>query len=283
MAQENFNITKLGALFKKEMKVKNVPNPTKYEILYNYFGLAGVKLDIHEEKTKNKEESDKELYKKARQRLYQNKNLVAGDQYEYLEKIISTLKNPNDKRSLEQKKELRKLIEKLSFFNQSAYKNLDLDEITNIMQYVCLEPGATIFKQGDKADGYYIVLKGCVAVQIPDPEQKTLTLPEDPKQEVQLKKEPTVQINKLKTMIMENKDTLSKNELNELTPIEIKKYKTRTMLNEILNSKNVIRSSTSPWDRMKQSSYIKDFVKLDGHKTIEENNFEEESDGVTSV
>lgn len=82
---------------------------------------------------------------------------------------------------------------------------------------------------------------------------------------------------------MENKESLSKNELNELTPLEVKKYKTRTMLNEILNSKNVIRSSVSPWDTMKQFSYIKDIVKLDGHKTIEENEYEEESEGVTSV
>lgn len=71
IAQESFNFTKLGSLFKKEIKVKNVPNPTKYEILYNYFGLAGIKLEINEDKQSKKNEiKGIELYAKQRQKMY---------------------------------------------------------------------------------------------------------------------------------------------------------------------------------------------------------------------
>jgi hypothetical protein len=60
----------------------------------------------------------------------------------------------------------------------------------------------------------------------------------------------------LKSMVMQGENSLTKDEVKELTPLEVKKYKTRTMLNEILSSKNIHRNTVSPWEALQKSSEV---------------------------
>jgi CRP-like cAMP-binding protein len=52
------------------------------------------------------------------------------------------------------------------------------------IQYLNCEPGDTIFKQGDFGDKYFIILKGKIQVQIPDPLGTGLIEPKIIKQEI---------------------------------------------------------------------------------------------------
>jgi CRP-like cAMP-binding protein len=225
-----------------------------------YFGLAGTTIGLSEEAIAGNKKELKFLLQNLRQQFYTDGCLLRTDDYLGIEHIIDIIKKPTDKRTSENKVSLKKLITKLNFFNRKEFMSIDLDEVTNQLQYYCYESGETIFRQGDKPDGYYIVLKGSVQVQIPSPFSDNLILPEEIKAESPKKEKP--KIGNLKSLILGGGDKLTVTEMQELTPMEIKKYKTRSMLNEILSSKNVVRTSLSPWEQIKKQSIVKDYVKL---------------------
>ena len=53
----------------------------------------------------------------------------------------------------------------------------DLLEVCLYAKYEVMNPGDVVFKQGDLADKCYVILKGEVSVQIPDPTGRGLVVP----------------------------------------------------------------------------------------------------------
>ena len=123
----------------------------------------------------------------------------------------------------------------------------DVCIVTKYIKYERIEPGKYIFKQGDKAENFYVVMKGTIQLQIPSPFTERLVVPPAPESDVKVNKK-LEKRNTLRELILTKRPTLSKVELTELTPMEMMKYKTRAMLNEILQAKDVYRNTTAPWD-----------------------------------
>ena len=62
------------------------------------------------------------------------------------------------------------MISKLDFFsNRYKLNHHELEEVARNMKYEYMKPGDTVFKTQDKAEKYYIVLKGKVGVFVNDP------------------------------------------------------------------------------------------------------------------
>lgn len=218
----------------------------KYELLRSYFGISGIKLS----QPKNDPNAPKIPLKVLRSQVIDQGHVIRPQNYDALYNVceILTQKAP-EKRTDKERQIIRHLICKMNFFqNQpnNQKEKLDLDEITNYIKYKRKEAGETLFKQGDKADNYYIVLKGTLQVQVPSPFTEHIFIPEEPKKEIKTKKD-TKKISNLKALVLQSRDGLTQEELQELTPLEMKKYKTRTMLNEILSSKDIFRKTVSPW------------------------------------
>ena len=79
------------------------------------------------------------------------------------------------------------LLEKIDFFcNRNKLNPHELEEVARNITYEYKKPGDTIFKALDKADKFYIVLKGKVMLQIPAPSNTNfgieLTEPKKPKE-----------------------------------------------------------------------------------------------------
>ena len=105
---------------------------------------------------------------------------------------------------------------------------------------------------------FYMVLKGNIQIQIPDPVGSGLIEPKIVKQEVQ---EEEVEVEE------EKKDNLTKAEIDALPPKEQRRYKTRMMLSDILNSQNVARSTVSPGQAVSMASKIGSNLILNTHQT----------------
>ena len=113
----------------------------------------------------------------------------------------------------------------------------ELSEVAQNVQYMYREPGEIIFKQGDFGDMFYMVLKGKIQIQIPDPNGSGLIEPKVIKQEVVEEESEEEEDKNVK---------LTKAQIDALPPKEQRRYKTKMMLSDILNSQNVTRSTISP-------------------------------------
>lgn len=100
---------------------------------------------------------------------------------------------------------------------------------------------------------------------MPSPFTEHIFIPEEPKKELKTKKD-TKKISNLKALVLQSRDGLTPEELQELTPLEMKKYKTRTMLNEILSSKDVSRKTASPWQVLQNACQVNKIIKLEQPK-----------------
>lgn len=130
----------------------------------------------------------------------------------------------------------------------------DLLEVCINAKYEVMDSGQTVFEKGWQADKCYIILKGQVCVQIPDPTGEGLVVP----------KVPVEQEDELVNLVEEDDKgkILTKEELEALPLREQRKYKTRIMLQEILSSQNVKRSTVSLSQAIHQQSTVAEFVKL---------------------
>ena len=60
----------------------------------------------------------------------------------------------------------------------------DVCTVTKYIKYERVEPGKNVFRQGDNALNFYMVLKGTLQLQIPSPFTERLVEPPMPKVEV---------------------------------------------------------------------------------------------------
>jgi len=145
----------------------------------------------------------------------------------------------------------------------------DVCEVTNHIKYKCVEPGKYIFKQGEQAEHFYILIKGTMQLQIPSPFTDALVEPPAPKSEVKV--DPRMEKrNTLRDLVLTKKPTLTLDQMKELTPLEVMKYKTRSMLNEILDSRDVVRNTVSPWVALDRGSLINPNLKVKQQQISEE-------------
>ena len=87
----------------------------------------------------------------------------------------------------------------------------ELSEVAQNVQYMYRQPGEIIFKQGDFGDMFYMVLKGNIQIQTPDPVGSGLIEPKIIKQEVQEEESEVEE---------EKKENLTKAEIAALPPKE---------------------------------------------------------------
>lgn len=202
----------------------------KFDVLNEFFGISALPLPQCG--------GNERRMKKAIKHLKKVGALISGD-YERLWHVITALKaqNENKKNSKDSEQFLMPLLaEKMFFKKKFPMSREDLVELCNFARYEVYNSGETVFRQGDLADKCYIILKGQVSVQIPDPTGEGLVVPKKPVEE-----EPEE--------VAEEEDDrgkiLTKEELEALPPREQRKYKTRIMLQEILSSQNVKRPTVS--------------------------------------
>ena len=63
------------------------------------------------------------------------------------------------------------MISKLDFFcNRNKLSNHELEEVARNLKYEYFKPGETVFNSLDKADKYYIMIKGKACVLVPAPD-----------------------------------------------------------------------------------------------------------------
>jgi hypothetical protein len=203
----------------------------KFDLLNEYFGISALALPPCA--------GNERRMKKAVKHLKRVGALVSGD-YAALWHIISVLKaqNENKKNAKDIEQWLVPLLMEKHFFkHKQPMSKKDLLEVCNFAKYEVMQPGDTVFKQGDAADKCYIILKGSVSVQIPDPTGQGLVVPKKPVEAEGAAETSDEEDDKGKI--------LTKEELEALPPREQRKYKTRIMLQEILSSQNVKRSTVS--------------------------------------
>lgn len=75
------------------------------------------------------------------------------------------------------------LEEKVFFKKKYPMSRKDLIEVCNYAKYEVFDAGQVVFKQGDLADKCYIILKGQVCVQVPDPTGEGLLVVKQPEVE----------------------------------------------------------------------------------------------------
>ena len=124
----------------------------------------------------------------------------------------------------------------------------ELCEVAQNIQYEYHKEGDTVFRQGDFGDKFYMILKGRVQVQVPDPSGQGLVIV--PKQEI---------ITTIDEEVKEEEDKdrrLTQKEIEALPPKERRRYKTKMMLTDILDSQNVIRSTVGPSQAVSNASRI---------------------------
>ena len=85
--------------------------------------------------------------------------------------IITVLNKPGDKRVDKDLSLITPLLSKIDFFaNKNKLSPIELEEVARNMKYEYKKPGEAIFNTLEKADKFYIVLKGRVMLQIPTPD-----------------------------------------------------------------------------------------------------------------
>ena len=101
-------------------------------------------------------------------RLIEDYNIIEPSDFDRLNSIISVLNKPGDKRVEKDLSLITPLLSKVDFFaNKNKLSPIELEEVARNMKYEYKKPGETIFNSLDKADKFYIVLKGRVMLQIP--------------------------------------------------------------------------------------------------------------------
>ena len=166
-----------------------------------FFGLSGIKIAQPKSYDPN---AAKIPLKMLRREMFDNDHVIKPDNYDKLYSICEILTmRPPEKRSEREKNTIVSLVSKMNVFNNKHLirEKLDLEEVSNFVKYERKEPGETLFKQGDKADTFYIVLKGTLQVQIPSPFTDHIFIPEPPKKELKNKKD-TKKIGTLKSMVL---------------------------------------------------------------------------------
>ena len=115
-------------------------------------------------------------------------------------KIKNTLEKPAFKRSKEELTRCTDFISKIDFFEQKKIPPDDLYEIVSSFKFVVTKPGEDVFNYGDTGDLFYIIVKGSVAVMIPNPritnwkrERKELEVLEDWVRKLEVKQTKIVQ------------------------------------------------------------------------------------------
>lgn len=75
--------------------------------------------------------------------------------------IISALKKPLEKRYEREIGLIKPILKHIDFFkHKNQLTELEFEEVAKNIKYECKEPGETIYKKLDKADKFYIILKG---------------------------------------------------------------------------------------------------------------------------
>lgn len=64
------------------------------------------------------------------------------------------------------------LMKEIQFFQKMKIQGQDLVQICQELKHEFYKEGEVVFKQGEYGDKFYVILKGEVAVKIPDPKRK---------------------------------------------------------------------------------------------------------------
>ena len=86
-----------------------------------------------------------------------------------MRQAIKILRLKEDRRNEKDLKDkILPLLQELSFFQdkQKDMSERDWIEILKRVKHECIEPGETLFNQGDSGNKFYIILKGHVQVSI---------------------------------------------------------------------------------------------------------------------
>lgn len=190
----------------------------KYLIIKQYYGLSAINIV-------NTSKTFRERQMKIAQ-IKENFNILENDNFPRLKSIIKTLNKPTEKRQEKELQEIVPLLQKLDFFEvRNKLNAIELEQVAANIKYTYKEPGETIFKAGDKADNFYIVMKGRVMLQIPAPNNTDFGMPVA-KKVVEVKPDTTIEDKQEeRRRMMEVK--LTPEQLAELPVIEQKKYRTR--------------------------------------------------------
>lgn len=142
----------------------------KYNIIQEFFGLSAISI-------KNISGTKRERDLKT-QEILEGYHILEPTNFKRLKSIISTLEKPASKRTEKEIHEIVPLLSKLDFFEkrfQLTHRELDL--VSAQIRYEYKEPGETVFKVGDQASSFYIMVKGRVQVSIPSYLHKDFKIP----------------------------------------------------------------------------------------------------------
>lgn len=84
-----------------------------------------------------------------------------------VETLISILQKPLSKRTASDTNLLASLLDSIKFFKERKLSLKDLHYVAKYLTYVFCEPKQCIIKCYDSGDTFYIILKGCVSVNVP--------------------------------------------------------------------------------------------------------------------
>ena len=63
-------------------------------------------------------------------------------------------------------------LKQMDFFKTLKIEGQDIHQVCQELQYEYLHKGEAVFKYGEYGNKFYVILKGEVAVKIPDPKAK---------------------------------------------------------------------------------------------------------------
>ena len=76
------------------------------------------------------------------------------------------------KRSAEEVEEMMEMIKKIKFFQDRNIQEKDLIELCEVFRFEHVKAHHDVFKYGDPGEKFYIIIKGAVSVQVPNPKIK---------------------------------------------------------------------------------------------------------------
>ena len=125
----------------------------KYEIINDFFGISAIHINnvtktVRERKTKIR-------------KLEENFNIINWDNFDKLTEVITSLKKPIEKRADKDLELITPLLEEIDFFKKrQQLTKLEFEEVAKNIKYELKQPGDVIYSIMDKADKFFIVLKG---------------------------------------------------------------------------------------------------------------------------
>ena len=157
----------------KQLEITNEKNHVemthieKYHILNDFFGIAAIQIE-------NITRTFRERQNKMNI-LEKNFNIIDGENHERLSDVIISLKKPIEKRVERDIEFIKPLLQEIDFFKKrEKLTSLEFEEVAKNIKYEIKEPGDVIYSKLDRADKFYIILKGKAMVQIPCPDDHDL-------------------------------------------------------------------------------------------------------------